>query len=478
MELNNNMKLKIVLIIMILITAVSSYSWVDNKYDTAHQLYMKSNYVMAIKHFDSFLETSQNGALSTQAELERSDCYYQLGSKAYVKENWLLAARLFFLSNSEIADLKLDDCYFMLAQQQLEQNALNATLKYYEKITSYLKGSEHIPELLFNRIKIYIEIGNNLAAFEDYHFLWMNYPESNFTKDIQPSIDDLMPVFINDALALKDSMEYDLAVESFTKLSQYPSTFQHEMFVHISELYLLKAEMALVNKEYTLVRENLDLALDNNKEIQIEIDNIIRDICSSIIQEGNELINIFKFDEAIEVIKSCYIMIPEYEPCFDLINDTEDKKQRYQAALEHENSAINFETEKNFSAAYSDYNKSYNLFNTNRVKEKIFIMGNLIQAEKDPKEFAMKIINSYKNGIIPLGVSIAESSVIAQYGDEVKNSGWKVYYAIGEYKYEVRFDILSPDENYYYSWRVNLKTRKITSLNNISEDVLKGKVHE
>jgi hypothetical protein len=105
-------------------------------------------------------------------------------------------------------------------------------------------------------------------------------------------------------------------------------------------------------------------------------------------------------------------------------------------------------------------------------------MGNLIQAEKDPKEFAMKIINSYKNGIIPLGVSIAESSVIAQYGDEVKNSGWKVYYAIGEYKYEVRFDILSPDENYYYSWRVNLKTREITSLNNISEDVLKGKVHE
>ena len=149
------------------------------------------------------------------------------------------------------------------------------------------------------------------------------------------------------------------------------------------------------------------------------------------------------------------------------------KKQRYQSALEHEKQAIQYESEKEYPAAYTHYNKSYKLFQTNRVKEKIYIMGNLIQAEKDPKGFAEKIIKEYKKGIIPAGVSAIESSLIAQYNDQVNTSGWKVYYALGEHKYEVRFDLLSPEKNYYYAWRVNLKTREITSLNSISEDVMK-----
>ncbi len=91
------MKIKITMVILILLTVVSSHCWVNNKFNIAHQLYKKSNYVMAVKNYDDFLETSINEALSTQAELERSDCYYQLGYKAYSKENWLLASRLFFL---------------------------------------------------------------------------------------------------------------------------------------------------------------------------------------------------------------------------------------------------------------------------------------------------------------------------------------------------------------------------------------------
>ena len=100
-------------------------------------------------------------------------------------------------------------------------------------------------------------------------------------------------------------------------------------------------------------------------------------------------------------------------------------------------------------------------------------MSNLIQAERNPKAFAEKIVKDFKKGIIPAGVNAVESSLVAQYGDQVSTSGWKVYYAIGEFKYEVRFDLLSPGENYYYAWRVNLKTRQITSLNKISEDMMK-----
>ncbi len=467
--------MKIILVILLLLTVVSSHCWVNSKFNIAHQLYMKSNYVMAIKHFDNFLETSTNGALSTQAELERSDCYYQLGVKAFEKENWLLASRLFFLSNSKIADFKLDDCYFHLAQQKLLQNALIATLEYYEKITSHLKDSDHIPEILFNRIQIYIEMENKLSAFNDYHFLWENHPNNSFTIEIQPFIDDLMPTFINDALSFRDSLEYNISIDMLTKLSQYPSTSKNDILIHISNLYLLKAEEALSIKNYEQVKQFLDLAVSFDDVKKDIVNKKYDDICSQIIKEGDEFVSAFQFDEAIKIYQNCFILIPNYPLCTKLISDINDKKKRYNSALEFENQAVIFEESKDYASAYSHYNKSYKLFKTNRVREKIYIMGNLLQAEKDPKAFAEKIIKDYKKGIIPTGVSAIESSLIAQYSDQVDASGWKVYYAIGEFKYEVRFDLLSPAENYYYAWRVNLKTREITSLNKISEDLMKRK---
>ncbi|MDP8203099.1 MAG: hypothetical protein P9L95_01050 [Candidatus Tenebribacter mawsonii] len=467
------MKMKISIIILILMIAASSNCLLNSRFNIPHQLYMKNNYVMAIKHYDKFIATSDNGALSTQAELERSDCYYQLGIKAYDKENWLLASRLFFLSNSIIADHKLDDCYFSLAQKQLIENSPNSALEYYFKIVTYLDDSEHIPEILFNRIKIYIEMGNKLSAFNDYHFLWENHPDNFFRLEIQPFVDDLMPSFINEALSFRDSLDYDIAVDMLSKLSQYPSVYRADIFVHISDLYLSKADEALTIKRYELVKEYLNLSLANDASKQEIINERAKDICSLIIQEGNELLSAYKFDEAIIVYQNCFKILPEYHICTELIKDVNGKKQRYLSALELENMAIQNEDKKEYALAYSDYNKSYNLFKTDRVKERIQIMANLIQAEKDPKAFAEKIVKEYQKGIILAGVNAIESSLIAQYSDQVDTSGWKVYYAIGEFKYEVRFDLFSPDENYYYAWRVNLKTREITSLNKISEDIMK-----
>jgi len=467
------MKIKIIMVILILLTVVSSHCWVNNKFNIAHQLYKKSNYVMAIKNYDDFLETSINGALSTQAELERSDCYYQLGYKAYSKENWLLASRLFFLSNSEIADSKLDDCYFQLAQQQLLENAPTSALEYYQKVVLYLKDSEHIPEILFNRILIYIEMGNKLSAFSDYNFLWENHPDNSYTIEIQPYIDDLIPIFINESLVFKDSLKYDIAINMLSMLGQYPSKFQNDIFTHISDLYLLKADEALTLGEYELIKEFLDLSVENDETKKEIVGETTKNICSQIIQDGDKLASNFQFDEAIEIYNNCFVLIPDYSICTNIINKTNNKKQNYYSALENENIAIQFEAEKEFASAYSYYNKSYKLFQTDRVRKKISLMSNIIQSEKDPKAFAETIIKEYKKGIIPAGVSATESLLIAQYGDRVDSSGWKVYYSIGEFKYEVRFDLLSPEKNYYYAWRVNIKTREITSLNKISDDMMK-----
>ena len=467
------MKIKIILIILILFTVVSAYCSVNSRFNIAHQLYMKSNYVMSIIHFDDFLSTSQNGALSTQAELERSDCYYQLGLKAYIKENWLLASRFFFLSNTEISDLKLDDCYFHIAQQQLEQNSPTSALEYYQKVTSFLTTSEYIPEILYNRIKIYIDMGDKLSAFKDYHFLWKNHPDNSFTKDIQPFIDNLMPKFIEEALALSDSLDYDIAVEMLSKLIQYPSRFQNDIFVHISDLYMLKADKALKIGEYKLFREYLDLAIENDQTKKNIINEKVEDICLQIIQDGDKFVTTFQFDKAIEIYENCFLLIPNYATCTTIISKTKSDKQKYNSALEHENIALQFEKEKEYASAYTHFNKSYKLFQTERVRKEIYLMENIIEAQKKPKAFAEKIIKEYKNGIILTGINTIESALIAKYGDRVDSSDWKIYFSIGEFKYEVRFDLLSPEESYYYAWRVNLKTREITSLNKISENVMK-----
>lgn len=467
------MKFRSILSFALLLFAVSASSLVNSKFNIPHKLYMKSNYVMAIKHFDTFLKTSENGALATQAELERSDCYYQLGIIAFDKENWLLASRLFFLANSDIADTKLDDCYYQLAQVQLKENSPLKALEYYENLTLYLKNSEHIPEVLFNRIAIYIEIGNDLAAFNDYHFLWENHPDNSYRVEIQPLIDEMMPSFITEALVFRDSLEYDLAIDMLSKISQYPSSYKQEIFVHISDTYSLKAEAALLKEDYDLVKTFFDKAVENDPLKENVVSNRILEICNDIFDKGDKLISSYKFDEATTLFEKCFILKPGYQECIDLIDQTLVKKENYLSALEYEKTAQEQEKNKEYTSAYNNYKRSYDLFKTNRVKKNIFIVANLIQAERDPKLFAEQIIKKYKKGIILNNVEALKSAMIAKFGDQVEASGWKVYYAIGEYKYEVRYDLLSPEENYYYAWRVNLRIQEITSLNKISEDMMK-----
>jgi len=159
--------------------------------------------------------------------------------------------------------------------------------------------------------------------------------------------------------------------------------------------------------------------------------------------------------------------------CTNTINDIKNRKKDYQSALEYEEQASQFEEKKDYTSAKTYYNKSYNLFKTDRVKKKIYLMNNLIIAEKNPKAFAEKIIKEYKRGIIPTRIQIMEKALIDKYEDRVDSSGWKVHYAIGNHKFEVRYDLLSPEENYYFAWHVNLKNREITSLNKVSEQLLK-----
>ena len=364
---------------------------VNEKYSTAYSFYMRSNYVTAIILYDDFIETYPVDALATKADLERSDCYYQLGYQAYLKKNWILASRLYYLSNSDIGDKMLDNCYFELAKISLTNNDTVETLKYYDHITSYLKDSELIQEVLFNKIKINIDLGNKFTAFDDYHFLWSNYPQNEFTKKVQPSIDELIPFYINEAITYKDSAKYDKSLELLFKLSQYPTKFQESIQNDISDLYILLAEEAIVKKDYPQAKNYFAKVVEYDPEKKSFVDQEMDDICMSIIREGDNLIQEYKFNEAVEVFKTCFLLIPDYQTSIRSIEKAEELKNKHQKAIDLKNTGLNFEKEKEYVKALNAYKQSYSNLKTPEVKEKISLMNNMITAKKDPKAFAKSI---------------------------------------------------------------------------------------
>ncbi|MBN1326364.1 MAG: hypothetical protein JW996_00265, partial [Candidatus Cloacimonetes bacterium] len=180
--------LKLWIVLILFITGCTSTS----KYKIARNFYQKGNYVAAIQQYDSFLEKSSNGALITKAEIERAESYYQLGLTSYEKENWALAGRLFYLSNSNYADEKLDDCYYQLALKAREQNDIDRTLEYYDYIISHLPSSDMMSSVLYDRILIYSELGEKRLALKDYDQLWLYFPQSEYIDKIEATVSPII----------------------------------------------------------------------------------------------------------------------------------------------------------------------------------------------------------------------------------------------------------------------------------------------
>lgn len=251
-------KKKLIYKILIILAISFAGCSVNEKYSVARGLYLKNNYVIAIQLYDDFLELRPDDALSIRSKLERSDAYYQLGYKAYKKENWILASRLFFLANSKIADKYLDECYFNLAKENFDNNNIEKALYYYDLITSYLTNSELTSQVLFNKINIHFDNDNKGLAFIEYHILWSNYPEHELTKQIQPTIDSFLPEYIDETRTLKKEGAYQKALSLLFNLNQYPSKLKSEIKEEISQNYLLMADRDDEQKKYAQARAYCD----------------------------------------------------------------------------------------------------------------------------------------------------------------------------------------------------------------------------
>ncbi len=88
--------------------------------------------------------------------------------------------------------------------------------------------------------------------------------------------------------------------------------------------------------------------------------------------------------------------------------------------------------------------------------------------------FSKIFVRQYKSGRILQRINQLVSRLVAQYGRDNVTSSPELQFmlSIGEAKYEVRYDITTPDDSYYLVWLVNLLDRSVTPLNKKSEELI------
>ncbi len=457
---------KILLLLLIILAGCSA----NNRYKTANNLYKRKNYAVAIQQYDRYLEKSANGAFATQAESERGDSYFYLGLQAFEKESWLLASRLFYLANNENADNALDNCYYKLAQVALGEQDKEKALEYYGYIVDHLEKSELVPEILFERINLYIDLGKKDDAFLDFDRLWRNYPESFYMGQVSEIIGPIIEHKLSEALAQKEKGELERSLQDLLFLIEYPTSFKLEISQEIAANYLLKAENNLVENMVDSVAYFFGKVVEYDPELDKQVTDRIDEICQVYIDQGNKFKVNLQIEKAISSYERCFLLISDYKPAKSAIQKAINYDDNYKRAITLREQARDKENDKLFRSALKLYESSYSLYRSKDVNSKINEMNNLISAEKDPKGFATAIIKNYKEGLISRKIRDIENEMIEKYGSEmVRISDWKVTYSSGDFKYEVRYDILTPNETFYFIWLVSLRDKNISPLNKLSE---------
>jgi tetratricopeptide (TPR) repeat protein len=444
----------------------------QNRYDIAKGLHKSGKYALSINFYDQFISYEERGSQITDAELARSECYLQLGLKAYEKFEWTLANRFFYLANSEKADSFMDNCYYELAKEAIAIDQIDTALNHFDFVLKNLKKSELIPEILYTRLNIYLNQGKKLLAYDDYNTLATLYPDDDFTKTAQPDIDKNMEFYIQDAIRYSDTEFYTIAIEKLLYLEKNPSVHKLLIQSEIANVYMKIAEIEVKKKNFIHAKRFFENALEWDKDKQNMVNDKLNSIVNSFIEKGDELVRLDKIDEALAHYREIFDIIPAHSIAKKQIEEAEKMKANYILANELISEAEKLEKNKKYADALKKYEYSNQLRRQKVTTDKIERVKNLIEAEKDPVGFARSLVTRHQGGLIASKVEEIERELKITYRDLVKSSGWRVLYAFGEFKYEIRYDITSPGKNYYFVWRVDLETGAILPLNKISEEIL------
>lgn len=446
-----------------------------NKLNSAQDHYNNKRYAAAIQELDSYIGKAKNGALVTRSEILRGKCYHELGLMARQRESWDLAVRFLKLSNSEEADQALGDVYKTLCLKALEQNNQRLALDYVNSALREIPDSPLTPEMLSRRIGFTLDVYiDHDQAWEDYMMLYDRYPNNSHELVARKQIMRIVPNKVGYARQLYSTGYYNEGLALLFELGKYPVVDTEVNNRMISEAYLGQAESFLKDQDYMEADRFFRIAMQYDPTIEAQVSRRLEDVASLYIKRGDELLARKEFDGALTYYRKSFDIIPNYAAAEMAIARLNAIKANIIRAEELYQQGEKAELGSKYSEAQSLYRQAYNLDARNEYRTKAAQMQNMIEATNNPTEFARRIINEYRGGLLNQRIQNQKGILLRTNNrNEIRDSGWKFLISSGQFKYEARYDLITPTETFFYVWQVNLRDRIITPLNKLSENLMR-----
>ena len=445
-----------------------------NRYNSAEDHYNNQRYAAAIQELDSYIQTGNNGALVTRSELLRSQCYYELGLLALQRESFDLAIKFFKLSNSREADQALGRIYKDMADKALEQDNQRLSLDFVNAILREIPDSELTAEMLSRRIGFQLDTFiDHEGAWQDYMKLFDGYPNNVYEVAARKQILRIVPNMIDYARRLYTTGYYSDGLRILFELGKYPvvdGTLNNQM---IAEAYIGQAEDYLKGQNYLEADRFFRIAVQYDPAKKSQVDRRLEQVASLFITRGNELVAQRDFENALIHYQKTYDIIPDYPLANQAIARMNTIRENVALAKEIQVQAEKAELSGKYAEALNLYRQANNLDSQADFGTKMAQMQNLIAAQADPAAFARRIISEYRGGLLNSRIQRQRQELLRAYNpNEIRDSGWKFMISSGQFKYEARYDLVTPTISYYYVWQVNLRDRTITPLNKLSENLM------
>lgn len=446
-----------------------------NKLKSAEELFNAKRFAAAIVELDDLVESGNNGAIVTRAELLRSQSYFALGEAAVSKSNWVLAERFYKLANSDEANLKLGDLYMQLGMDAFKNGDPELGKQYLDSIIREAPLSPLVPEILYRRIGYFIDVVNNQdAAWQDYMKLYDNFPNSPYEIQARNYVTKFIPSKLEYAKVLAKQEYYTDALNLLFELSKYPLVDNDKLNLQISEVYQNQAEKFIEAQDYVEADRLFRIAMQYYPAKKEQITRRLEAITSLYVRQGNSLLEAGDYANALIYYRKTFDIIPDYQPALDAINKLLTIQENKKKAADLYTEGEKLEAVGKHGEAVRVYNNAYSLDPKPEYKQKAAQMQNLIDAKSNPTAFAQKIIDDYRGGLLNSRIRSKKLELLKKHkAAEIRDSGWKILLSTGQFKYEARYDLLTPTETYLYVWQINLRDKSIVPLNKLSEALLK-----
>ena len=442
---------------------------------SAEDLYNKKRYAAAIQELDNLIKSANNGAIATRAEITRSNSYSALAEAAAERGNWPLAIRFFKLANSDTANLRLAEIYRELGAQAFRSGDVDAGKAYLDAIIREAPLSPLVPEVIYRRIGYFMEVKNDVdSAWNDYMNLFDTYPNNPYEIQARTYVSRFIPGKIEYAQVLSQQGYYPDALKELFELAKYPVVDLDGVNKLISDVYEKQAEEYIVDQDYVEADRLFRIALQYYPAKQQAITRRLETITALYVSKGNSLLEAGDFAGAMVHYRKTFDIVPDYQPALDAIDRLFTMQENIRKAAALFTEAEKYEAQGKLNEAYRAFSNAAELDRSKpEYSKRASLAQNMIEANKNPGAFARRIIDEYRGGILASRINAQKRELLKRYKpNEVRDSGWKMLLSTGQYKYEARYDLMTPEETYFYVWQVNLRDRSIVPLNKLSEALL------